>query len=139
MLSETVPSLRNSKKKKRRSKSHSFGSPAYILESISVALSHPEAASNLKAKSAPPQEHYGSRLSSVSPDQPPMSSSSQSQLSPGSSSSEAQTSAPPLLDWLPDETPRYVCADCGAHLALQVSLSESSFTFSPTLLVEYRC
>lgn len=49
------------------------------------------------------------------------SSSSASQLSPGSSLSESQASSAPQLDWLPDETPRYVCADCGAHLALQVS------------------
>lgn len=48
--------------------------------------------------------------------------------SPSSSSSAASTSATselgrasiPVLEWLPESSPKYVCADCGAHLALQV-------------------
>lgn len=56
------------------------------------------------------------------------SSSSSSSSSLASSSSSVIASSPstpppavPLLDWLPSSTPRYVCAECGAHLALQVS------------------
>ncbi|SNX84472.1 related to Yippee protein [Melanopsichium pennsylvanicum] len=38
------------------------------------------------------------------------------------------TPTSPMLDWLPYPTPRYVCADCGAHLALQDELISKSFS-----------
>ncbi|EST05448.1 Yippee/Mis18 [Kalmanozyma brasiliensis GHG001] len=56
-----------------------------------------------------------------------MSSSSPSQHSQASTSSDAQA-APPMLDWLPDDTPRYVCAECGAHLALQDEIISKAFS-----------
>lgn len=33
-----------------------------------------------------------------------------------------------MLDWLPESAPRYVCADCGTHLALQDELISKSFS-----------
>ncbi|SPO25512.1 related to Yippee protein [Ustilago trichophora] len=61
--------------------------------------------------------------------------SSSSSPSPSSSSSTSASASvapiappPPPLDWLPDSTPRYICAGCGAHLALQDELISKAFS-----------
>lgn len=55
-----------------------------------------------------------------------MASSSSSAASSSSSSSpsisDTPSTPPPMLEYLPSTTPRYVCAECGAHLALQVCI-----------------
>ncbi|KAJ1029001.1 hypothetical protein NDA18_002632 [Ustilago nuda] len=56
------------------------------------------------------------------------SSSSSSEGSTCSSDSNAPSTPPPILQYLPSSTPRYVCADCGAHLALQDELISKSFS-----------
>ncbi|TKY85858.1 hypothetical protein EX895_005399 [Sporisorium graminicola] len=69
--------------------------------------------------------------SSTSASTPSPSSSSWSAMSTSSPFSSQSSSDPlpaPTLDWLPDTAPRYICADCGAHLALQDELISKSFS-----------
>ena len=53
---------------------------------------------------------------------------SSSPTAPSLSTSTSSSSSPPALEWLPRSVPRYTCADCGTHLALQDELISKSFS-----------